>query len=187
SMPDDDGEVVILNSGGEYIDEVDYLDDWHFPLITNDEGISLERISYSGNSADPRNWHSAASTHGFATPGLKNSQSRSNLAEGAEISVEPKVISPNSDGLDDFATINYGLAANGYTANLTIFDSHGQLIRLLCRNELCGARGFWKWDGLGDEGKKLPAGAYIIFIELLNPSGDRAKFKKVVWLAGKTS
>ncbi len=186
SMPDDEGEVVILNSVGEYIDEVNYTDDWHFPLISNDEGISLERIAYTGSSVDPGNWHSAASTHGFATPGLKNSQSRTLLASAAEINVEPKVISPNSDGRDDFTTINYGLTASGYTANLTIFDAGGHVVRRLCRNELCGAKGFWKWDGLGDEAKVLSTGAYIIFIELLNPAGDRLIFKKVVLLAGET-
>ncbi len=186
SMPDDKGEVVILNSAGDYIDEVNYDKDWHFPLITNDEGISLERISYSGASVDNRNWHSAASTHGFATPGLENSQHRSSLAESAEIEVDPKIISPNGDGKNDFAFINYGLAENGYTANLTIFDSGGHLVRLLCRNDLCGARGFWKWDGLGDNGKVLLPGVYIIFIELLNPSGSKAVFKKAVVLSGET-
>lgn len=187
SMPDDKGEVVILNSTGDIVDEVNYEANWHFPLISNDEGISLERISYSGSSSDPGNWHSAASSHGFATPGLRNSQSRVDMANNSTICVVPGTISPNSDGYNDFATILYELTANGYTANLTIFDSRGQLVRLLCRNELCGTKGFWKWDGLGDNSRILPAGAYIIFIELLNPSGDRAAFKKVVLLAGETS
>ena len=138
------------------------------------------------NVASPA-FASAASSHGFATPALENSQSRLSLSAEPFIEIRPRVISPNRDGQDDYACIYYGLAANGYTANLTIFDANGQLVRNLCRNELCGGSGFWKWDGSGEGGKALPAGVYIIFIELLNPAGDRLKLKKAVVLFGETS
>jgi hypothetical protein len=74
SYPDDEGDVVVLNFQGDIIDEVKYKDDWHFKLIDNAEGVSLERIDPDGSSQDANNWHSAASTAGYGTPTLQNSQ-----------------------------------------------------------------------------------------------------------------
>ena len=33
SYPDDKGFVVLLDQQGDIIDEVDYIDDWHFKLF----------------------------------------------------------------------------------------------------------------------------------------------------------
>jgi hypothetical protein len=48
SFPDDEGDVIALNFQGIVVDEVKYKDDWHFKLIDNDEGVSLERIDPAG-------------------------------------------------------------------------------------------------------------------------------------------
>ena len=74
SFPDDEGTVVALNFQGNVVDEVKYKDDWHFKLIDDAEGVSLERIDPAGPSQDETNWHSAASTAGYGTPTYKNSQ-----------------------------------------------------------------------------------------------------------------
>lgn len=76
SFPDDKGTVVLLNEQGEVIDELSYNEKWHFPLISNRKGISLERIDYNNPTQDPGNWHSAASDAGYGTPGRQNSQFR---------------------------------------------------------------------------------------------------------------
>jgi hypothetical protein len=52
SFPDDKGCVLVLNFQGDVVDEVDYLDDWHFKLINNDVGVALERIDPDGISQD---------------------------------------------------------------------------------------------------------------------------------------
>src|SRR4029079_6675297 len=46
SFPNDKGDVIILNLQGDVVDEVKYFDKWHFKLISNTEGVSLERIEY---------------------------------------------------------------------------------------------------------------------------------------------
>jgi hypothetical protein len=48
-----------------------------------------------------------ATSGGYGTPGYKNSPYR--LAEGVqeEIKVSPDIFSPDNDGTDDFATIDY--------------------------------------------------------------------------------
>lgn len=74
TYPDDKGEVILLNDGGEIIDELNYDEKWHFTLISEKEGISLERISAGGATNDPFNWHSASTSSGYGTPGYRNSQ-----------------------------------------------------------------------------------------------------------------
>src|SRR5690606_32830627 len=61
SYPDTEGVVAILNSQGEIVDELAYDDKWHFALITETEGISLERVNPMSQTQDNKNWHSAAS------------------------------------------------------------------------------------------------------------------------------
>jgi Lamin Tail Domain len=73
SFSDDEGDVIALNFQGSVVDEVKYKDNWHFKLIDNAEGVSLERIDPAGPSQDETNWHSAASTAGYGTPTYKNS------------------------------------------------------------------------------------------------------------------
>ncbi len=53
SFPDDEGDILLLNGQGDIVDEVKYNADWHFKLIDNPEGVSLERIDPSGSSQDP--------------------------------------------------------------------------------------------------------------------------------------
>ena len=113
SFPDDEGDVFLLNSQGAVIDEVKYKDDWHFALIDNAEGVSLERIDPDGLSQDAANWHSAASTAGYGTPLIKIPNINYYKAINATIEVTPKVFSPDNDGLDDIATIQYKIDRTG--------------------------------------------------------------------------
>jgi len=185
SFSDDEGDVIALNFQGNIVDEVKYKDDWHFKLIDNDEGVSLERIDPAGPSQDENNWHSAASTAGYGTPTYKNSQYKLLNAIQATIEIVPKVFSPDNDGHDDVATIQYAVTEPGYTANITIFDAAGRPVRNLVRNGTLGLKGYWNWDGLDDKGNKLPVGAYIIFTEIFNLQGKKDKFKNTIVLARK--
>jgi hypothetical protein len=183
SFSDDEGTVVALNFQGNVVDEVKYKDDWHFKLIDNDEGVSLERIDPAGPSQNETNWHSAASTAGYGTPTYKNSQYKLLNAITATIEITPKVFSPDNDGREDIASIQYEVTEPGFVANITIFDAAGRLVRNLVRNGILGLKGYWNWDGLNDTGNKLPVGTYIIFTEIFNLQGEKDKFKNTVVLA----
>ena len=69
SLPNDKGDLCFLNAQGAIIDELDYDEHWQFPLINNDEGVALERIDYNKPTQDAANWHSAATSAGYGTPG----------------------------------------------------------------------------------------------------------------------
>jgi hypothetical protein len=185
SLPDDKGTVVITNSQGTVVDEVSYSEKWHFPLINYDEGVALERIDPNDSSQKQSNWHSAASTAGYGTPGYKNSQYKQTNTVNATIEVNPKVFSPDNDGHNDIATISYQLTAPGYVANVTIFDANGRPVRYLVRNALLGLKGNWNWDGLNENGQKLAIGTYIVYTEIFNLQGKKKQFKNTIVLGRK--
>lgn len=183
SFPDDEGHVVLIDINGTIIDEVAYKADWHFGLITNDDGVALERIDPAGGSNDKSNWHSAASTAGFGTPTYKNSQYKLVESINATIDVTPKVFSPDNDGTDDIATVSYTVGESGYVANVTIFDAGGRTVKYLVRNALLGLSGSWRWDGLDEKNSRLPVGTYIVYTEIFNLQGKQKAFKNTVVLA----
>lgn len=183
---DDKSSVVLLNAQGSITDEVAYSDKWHFTLLDNKEGVALERIDYNGLSQSADNWHSAATSAGYGTPSYKNSQYRIN--EGAQGIVKsfPEIISPDNDGQDDFATIEYNFPEPGYVINITIFDAAGKPVRYLQRNALCGTTGNFRWDGVAEKNKPLATGIYIIYTELFNLQGNTKQFKTAIVLARRT-
>ena len=185
SFSDDKGNVVLLNEQGNITDEVSYDDSWHFKLISNEEGVSLERIDYNESSQRAENWHSAATSVGYGTPTYKNSQYRIDAGVQGEVKTEPAVFSPDNDGFDDFATINYNFPEPGYVTNITIFDAVGRPVKNLQRNALSGLKGYYRWDGLGDKNQKLPVGIYIVYTEIFNLQGKTKKFKNTIVLAKK--
>jgi hypothetical protein len=184
SFPDDKGSVVILNNQGNIIDEINYSDNWHFQLIHNTQGVSLERIDYDAASTQ-NNFHSAASSAGYGTPGYKNSQFHPDEDLRISLTVTPSIFSPDNDGNEDFATISYNFPSPGFVANITVFDASGSPVRYLEKNSLSGLSGYYRWDGLDDKGRKLPQGVYIIFTEIFNKEGKKKQFKNTVVLARK--
>lgn len=187
SYNDDKGDVIILNAQGNIVDELKYDEDWHFKLIDNREGVALERIDHNAATQNPDNWHSAATSVGYGTPTYKNSQYRIDLQAQGEITITPEIISPDNDGMDDFAGIDYFFPSAGYLANITIFDAAGRPVRYLQRNALCGIKGSYRWDGLGEKNQLLPAGIYIIYTEVFNLGGKKKQFKKPIVLARKNN
>lgn len=186
SMPsfnDDKSNVIILNEQGKIVDELLYSDKWHFKLIRNKEAVALERIDYDAPTQNQDNWHSAATSVGYGTPTYKNSQYRLDLQVQGDIAVSPEIVSPDNDGMDDFATIDYNFPTPGYVANVTIFDANGRPVRYLQRNALCGTKGSFRWDGLGEKFQKLPVGIYIIYTEVFNLDGKKKQFKNTIVLA----
>jgi hypothetical protein len=176
-LPDDAGAIALVQNSARQIDCFFYDAGYHFELITDPEGISLERIFTDYPTNDRDNWHSAAEDAGFGTPGYKNSQSFL-PSESPALSVwtEPEVFTPDNDGNDDFLAILFRLDDRGSLANVIIFDSRGKLVRRLANNSWLGAEGFLTWDGTNTEGDLEKAGIYIVYTEILSENGTVRKF-----------
>jgi hypothetical protein len=181
SMSSDSGNVIIATKDDfTPIDMVHYDEDQHYPLLVSTEGISLERISPDLPAADPENWHSAAETAGFATPGYQNSQ-QFKPSEGDDfVTVTPEIFSPDNDGYEDVTAILVRDPEPGYSVRIMIWNAAGRLVRTLADNVYSGNESTFFWDGLDDQHRKSPWGIYIIYVETLHPEGGVKRAKKTV-------
>ena len=180
TFPDDAGIVSVASATGVRLDRVAYQQSQQLALLDDLNGVSLERLRADGPSA-AGNFHSAASTAGYATPGLPNSQNQAEPASSLAFAVTPEVFTPDDDGQQDFTTLNYQLDQPGYAASVTIYDAQGRLARRLVQNETLATSGFFQWDGLTDRGQKAAVGYYVLHIELFQPvGGQKREFKKTV-------
>lgn len=183
SLPDDEGDLVLMNEQGEVIDELSYRHLWQFALLANEEGVALERIDVDEPTQNQENWTSAASTAGFGTPGYQNSAFHSGLVNSTGISLNPKIFSPDNDGLEDFCFIEFKLAGPGYTGNLTVFDASGRPVRYLLRTAILSIENRIRWDGLDENQRPLPMGIYIVYSEIFNLKGEIQRSRQAVVLA----
>jgi hypothetical protein len=184
SYGDDEGNVILLNKQGQVLDGLSYADNWHFPLLEETEGISLERLDVDGKTQNAQNWHSASGSSGFATPGQKNSQSVPYEVGQRSLLLRPKWISPNNDGMDDVLILEYNFDAPGNVLQAFIYDARGAMIKRWLRTELCGKRGMFYWDGMLDTGKRVGYGAYVLFVEYFNGNGEVRKWKQTFFVGG---
>jgi hypothetical protein len=185
SYPITEGTVVLLSPASMVIDQLAYSERWHFSLLREVRGVSLERIRPDGPTQDPNNWRSAASQVGYATPGYLNSQSRTDISLAAGVRVEPEAILPDNTGDRDFATIHYRFPAASYVAHISIHDMTGREIREIAKNHLLAAEGFYVWDGTDNQGRKARTGYYVLRFEVFTPDGKTETIRKRIVVAAR--
>nr|WP_294862683.1 lamin tail domain-containing protein [uncultured Fluviicola sp.] len=173
-----DSSTIQLIYNSVVIDKVSYREDWHLSLIDDTENKTLERISPEGGSSDASNWHTAAETIGFGTPGKINSQYQSGSVSSVFGTTEP-IFSPDNDGFQDVLLFQYSFDI-GMIATLKIFDNQGREVHTLFSSELLGQQGSFTWDGVMSNNQKAPIGIYIAVIEAFSVDGGGKQFAKRV-------
>jgi hypothetical protein len=175
-----DAGNVTISFNGLVLDSFDYNDDLHHTLIDKSDvkGISLEKLVLEPFNNARSNWHSAAKSVNYATPGYKNSNFFQPAIDASGFfSIKDRVFTPNSDGDKDLLIIQYELDEPGYIANAKIFSGDGYLVKDLAKNELLGTKGILKWDGSNNDDYLEKMGIYIIVGDLFSPNGLTKKFK----------
>lgn len=185
SFPDDEGIVNIANRAGTIIDEFRYKNSMQSEQLTNDEGVSLERINPNIPANQSSNWHSAAWSCGFATPGKENSQYIESQSGEKLLTVSPSTISPNNDGIDDVAALSFENSEEGFTSTILIFNQNGIPVRKLVSNKTMATASTVFWDGLDDNGNVVPIGLYIIYCSTYNLKGTKKECKTTCIVASK--
>ena len=186
SYVNESGTVVLLYDYSVVLDSFTYDDGMHFKLLDDVEGVSLERVNPDKPTQDVSNWHSASETVGFATPAYRNSQYLDESSIGdVHVSIMPHVFSPDNDGLDDYATINYKFDAPGFVATVWIFDSKGRIVNQMAENLLLSTEGTIVWDGLYADNRLAAAGTYLVFFKVFDLNGNINVYKETVILAKK--
>jgi len=186
SFNKDAGSVLLFRQLHK-IDAFDYSEKMQYPLLNYTQGVALERVSVDGETNDPNNWHSAAESVGFGTPGYRNSQSVSVNPDSinGQIQIDPEIFSPDNDGYQDILYIKYKFETPGNTLAINVFNTSGQLVRRLVNNEYVGTDGVVSWDGLQEDGSKAPVGIYVLYIRVFDENGRVKQFKKTAVLAAK--
>ena len=184
SFPNEKGTVMLLDAHKRLFDRFDYAEDLHHALIDDKSGVSLEKTDYNVPSSQLSNWHSAAASEGYATPGYANSQVIP-LSTKVSFTIEPEIFTPDGDGIDDLAQLNFKLDTHGYIANVYIFDINGRMLKQLAQNQLLGTNDIIIWDGKSGNSDIVAVGYYIILAELFNTSGQKHELKGKVVVGSK--
>ena len=183
---DDNGMVILARKNDlGIIDKVTYTKEMNFALLASPDGVSLERINPAGSSENKSNWHSAAGSCGYATPGYINSQNMDPGIADNTVTLFPEIFSPDNDGKDDILFIRIRPDRPGYVVNASVYSPYGKLIRQLVRNELVSMDETFSWDGITNENTKASIGIYVIRVELFTPDGIVKHFTMSTVLGGR--
>ena len=147
------------------IDEVSYSPKWHDSAIKEPKGVALERLDPDKPTQDASNWHSAAASAGYGTPGYRNSQQLlpSSTLNGFE--------RPYWSDSERSYLLRYQLADAGYRCRIWVFDTMGRRIAEIANLSTLATEGTLRWDGIGYDGSRPKPGIYIFYAELFLPNG----------------
>ena len=131
------------------IDEVSYSPKWHDSAIKDPKGVALERLDPDKPTQDATNWHSAAASAGYGTPGYRNSQQLlpSSTLNGFE--------RPYWSDSERSYLLRYQLANAGYRCRIWVFDTMGRRIAEIANLSTLATEGTLRWDGIGYDGPAI--------------------------------
>lgn len=180
-LPDfnaDEGGLLLFAPSGDTIERMCYSSQWHYPLLSDVKGVSLERIRATNSSCERTAWHSAAGDGGYATPGTVNSQ-RVAMEQGTgEVELVPRVFSPDNDGREDVLSIDYRFPDPGRIVQVHVFSESGRMVCQALPTTLAGTEGSFLWDGNDESGQPVMEGSYIVFVETIALSGEVNRYKR---------
>lgn len=181
------GTALLMSRQGVVVDQMNFSEKMHYPLLKETKGVALERVSWEAPSDQSDNWHSAVEAVHFGTPGYENSMKsvRHNDPDEGVINVESKVFSPDGDGLDDNCRLTYAFDDTGCTMNVYVFNVEGQLVRHLVKGALVAQEGSFVWNGLDERGQRVPLGVYVMVTEVFDLDGMVRKYKQAVVVASR--
>ena len=180
SLPDynaDNGKVMLYDENGTVIDAMNYADTMQFYLLNSPKGVSLERLNGYHGEKENVQWHSAASSVGFATPGYRNSQWIGETKTTGRVEVVNEVFSPDNDGFDDMLAVHYHFDDPGTTMSLRIYTKEGIPVRDVLINESLAIEGDVFWDGFSNDGRLALPGRYLVWAKTFAENGSASTFR----------
>jgi hypothetical protein len=178
SLPDAGGHLILLSRQLEIIDDVVYSDDMHYPLLSGNEGISLERVAGTAVFPASAQWHSASEDAGWGTPGAENSMAVMEPVLTDEVNISSTRITPDNDGFEDDVQVSLRLAGTGNVVSMEVFDETGSFVKRVAENLYTGQEATLVWDATSGGGSLVNTGIYVLFITVFNEQGKSIKVKK---------
>lgn len=152
------------------LDEMQYNENMHTPILSSNKGVSLEKTHPNAPSHQTNHWVSATFTAGYATPGAPNSQTataRTNPRKKPFFLEKMVYLVQN----DEYITLRHTLEKPGYVVRLSLYSMMGSNIPL----------NFPKLQ-VSDQGSilvpihqlknQLPSGNYILHVDAFHPDAD---------------
>ncbi|GMU85785.1 MAG: hypothetical protein AMXMBFR48_10270 [Ignavibacteriales bacterium] len=164
SLRNDTDTLVVSIMNGLALDSVVYTKEWHSKNYRNTSGRSLEKINPRLHSNTSSSWSTSADPSG-GTPGLPNSIYTQLAGGGNRVSISPNPFSPDGDGFEDFAIVNYSFPYESARFTAYIYDKNGRKVRTLKEHEPLVGTGEFVFDGRDDSGTPLRIGIYILYLE----------------------
>lgn len=178
SMNNSGGSLALLDENLSVLDAFTFHEDFHYGLLSDPDGVSLERIHPDLPTQSSFNWTSASSFVGFATPGYQNSQSGLVPESYDVLSLYPEVFSPDQDGLDDVLFIRLNFNEPGMVLSVWVYDEKGRKVKQLLNNSYSGMEANLTWDGSTDSGILPGIGVYVLVAEWFHENGKKGRAKK---------
>jgi hypothetical protein len=93
------------------------------------------------------------------------------------VRVDPPVLTPNGDGINDVVTIHFDVAEliGGGDLAVRIYDLGGRLVRVVEDASRASGRYTQDWDGRDGAGNVVPPGIYVFEIDMQADAGDAAR------------
>ena len=159
----------MLGPDGEVLDSARYDNIFHSQYVITTAGVALERLAASLDGFQSQAWRSAASTHGFGSPGMPNTQHLALDSSFQAFEIINKVFSPNGDGHQDFTAIRFPTIEPGSSVTVGVYDEHGRFIHQLIDHEIPATSDIFSWSGESTDEHHLPSGIYILAITVIDP------------------
>lgn len=180
NFPNSKGIVHLLDRNFQQLDYFAYNEAMHYPMLTDYDGVSLERINPDVETQNPHNWKSAAESAGFATPGYQNSHYVQSSEITKAIEIIPPIFSPNNDGFDDFSQIHCSFPFSENRVLLQIFNKEGELIKTIANNSIVSSEGCFTWDGTNEESRLVRPDLYVVRLQYWHANGQTKTHKATV-------
>lgn len=160
-LPDQEADIALILHRSILLDHLNYQAAWYPPQLANHSGVSLERQ----NPKSPL-WSSASSQVGYATAGSQNS----NYLEACEpihtyFKFEEKHFSPNQDGYQDRALLNYALPSGTWVVTISVYSMNGTKVYTWLDSEMLTGNGALQWNGSQSNGSLVGIAPYVVVIE----------------------
>lgn len=179
SLPNDGGSLILYDKSLSIIDRVNYSPAMHMPFLSGTKGVALEKVSPALPSDVAGNWRSASESCNWGSPGAPNSVMIEQPGEATGLTLSSGRVSPDGDGFEDLLLLSLFPGGEDNIITVTVINDRGYPVRRLAERVAAGAGTSLTWDGLSDQGGRLPAGLYIIMAESYNSAGASGRWKKV--------
>lgn len=184
SMNNDAGKVVLLTHSAKIIDEVNYIENWHYSELTNNENVSLEKLNPTSLNISS-NWSSASSSENYASPGYENSNFIALETTTNYFEIANSIITPNADGYKDQLIIHYSLPNVHWTAKINVINYFGTTIHTIGGNMLLGKNGTIHWGGILQDKTIINPGIYALEIHAYNlKTQEKTQEKRTFYVNG---